>query len=63
LNQANSTSKLLKKESSTHSDIEHVMETGQEGSRMRAILKKMAQDEVKVSSLQPSGRGKYRPNM
>ena len=64
LQPANSTSKLVKRESG--GDIGHIMDRGQEGTRMREILKKMSKEEVvkaTTSSAQPSGRGKYRPNM
>ena len=47
-------------------DIGHVMERGQEGTRMREILKKLSKEEVAqaaAASAQPSGRGKNRPNM
>jgi hypothetical protein len=44
LQPANSTSKLLRKESG--GDIGHVLESAQEGSRMRAILKKLEKEEV-----------------
>jgi len=40
------------------------MDRGQEGTRMREILKNMSKEEiVKGNNTQPSGRGKYRPNM
>ncbi len=64
LQPANSTSKLVKRESG--GDIGHVMERGQEGTRMREILKKLSKEEVaqaNAASVQPSGRGKNRPNM
>jgi len=48
-------------------DIGHVMERGQEGTRMREILNKLSKEETVKgntnASAQPSGRGKYRPNM
>ena len=45
-------------------DIGHVMDRGQEGTRMREILKNMSKEEiVKGHNTQPSGRGKYRPKV
>jgi len=44
LQPANSTSKLVKRESG--GDIGHIMDRGQEGIRMREILKKMSKEEV-----------------
>jgi hypothetical protein len=44
LQPANSTSKLVKRESG--GDIGHIMDGGQEGTRMREILKKMSKEDV-----------------